>query len=39
LIGQTDAQKTALAEACKELDIEAPTYTVEDICNIYTWGT
>ncbi len=39
LITQTEAQKKALAEDCNRLDIEAPTYTTEDICNVYTWGT
>jgi hypothetical protein len=39
LTAETETQKKALAEQCKQLDIEAPTYTAEDICNVYTWGT
>ena len=39
LTSQTQAHQHALAEECKKLDIEVPTYNNEDVCNIYTWGT
>lgn len=39
LTAQTEAHRQALAEECKKLDIEVPTYTNEDVCNVYTWGT
>ena len=39
LTAQTEAQRQKLAEECKKVDIEVPTYSNEDVCNVYTWGT
>jgi len=39
LTAQFELKKNALVDSCKELDLEAPNFTSEDICNIYTWGT
>lgn len=39
LTAQFEVKKNALVESCKELDLEPPAFTSEDICNVYTWGT
>ena len=39
LTAEFELKKNALIESCKQLDLEAPNFTSEDICNVYTWGT
>ena len=39
LTAQVEMKKNALIESCKQLDLEPPSFTSEDICNVYTWGT